>query len=105
LDTSSFTLSFIKDAMLEDVQIVFVIITHCFMQQPSYLLQCTPPIFTFIESLASFDSSFFQMFKCLLGPKSFDNLEGLLAHKQTSLSVTFGGIELIQWPPSPHQLI
>ncbi len=114
--TLSFTSSFIKDAMLEDVQrvsllakmggvqIIFVILIHCFVQRPSYLLQCTPFTFTFIKSLTSFDSSFFQMFGRLLGPKSFDNL-GLLACKQASFSITFGGIELIQRPPSPHQLI
>ncbi len=35
------------------------------------------------------------MFKCLLGPKSFDSLEGPVANKQTFLPITFGGIRLI----------
>ncbi len=62
---SPFGLSFyfIKDAMLEDVrhvdlffkmgvvQVAFKILTHCFMQYPSYILQCTPPSSTFIKSI------------------------------------------------------
>jgi hypothetical protein len=35
------------------------------------------------------------MFGCLLGPRSFDSPEGPLAHKQASLPITFGGIEVI----------
>jgi hypothetical protein len=30
-----------------------------------------------------------------LGPRSFDNLKGFLAHKQASFSITFGGISLL----------
>jgi hypothetical protein len=32
------------------------------------------------------------MFGRLLGPRSFDNPKGLLAHKQASFPITFGGI-------------
>ncbi len=83
LGISSFMSSFIKETMLEDVrhvdllpimgdvQVAFGIITHCFMQWPSYLLWCTPPFSTF----TSFDSSFLQVFD----PWSFDNLKGPLA--------------------------
>ncbi len=78
-----------------DVHITFVILTHCFMQRLSYLLQSTPPFSTFMESLTSFDSSLLQMFRHLLGLKSFDNLEGPLACKQVFLPITFGGIGLI----------
>jgi hypothetical protein len=35
------------------------------------------------------------MFRCLLGPRSFDNLDGPLTHKQTSFLITFGGVRLI----------
>jgi hypothetical protein len=35
------------------------------------------------------------MFGCLLGPRSFDSPKGLLAHKQTSLLITFNGIMFI----------
>jgi hypothetical protein len=35
------------------------------------------------------------MFMHLLGPKSFDNPKGPLAHKQTFLLITFNGIGLI----------
>jgi hypothetical protein len=35
------------------------------------------------------------MFGRLLGPRSFDNLEGPLASKQTSFPITFGSIKLI----------
>ncbi len=53
LGTSSFTSSFINDALrkdvrhanlflkIDDVQVVYGILTHCFMQQPSYILCCT----------------------------------------------------------------
>jgi hypothetical protein len=107
LGISSFTSSFIKNALLEDVRhvdlfvqmgdvhITFVILIHCFMQQPSYLLQSTPPFSTFIESLISFDFSFFQRFEHLLGLESFDNPERPLAHKQVFFPITFGGIGLI----------
>jgi hypothetical protein len=85
LGISSFTSSLIKDVLLEDVrhmdlffktgdvQVAFGISSHCFVQRPSYLLGCTPPIPTFKESIL-FDSSLFQMFGCLLGLGSFDNL-------------------------------
>ncbi len=107
LGTSSFTSSFIKDALLEDVwhvdllpkmgdvQVAFGILTHCFMQWPSYLLRCTPPSSTFIESFTSFDFSFLQLFGHLLGPKSFENLKRPLACKQTFLLKFFGGIGFI----------
>jgi hypothetical protein len=63
LGISSFTSSFIKNVLLEDVrhvdlspkmgdvQVGFGIIIHCFVQQPSYFLQCTFPSSTFIDSL------------------------------------------------------
>jgi hypothetical protein len=60
-----------------------------------YFLQCTLLSSTFIEFLISFHFSFFQIFECLLSPKSFDSLEGPLAHKQTFLLITFGGLEII----------
>ncbi len=94
LSTSSFTSSFIKDAMLEDVRhvdlfpkmgdvkVAFGILTHYFMQQPSHLLQCTPPFSTFMESFTSFDSSLFQMFGCFLVLGSFDNRKGRIVRKQ-----------------------
>ncbi len=56
-------------------------LTHCFMQHPSYFLQCTPPSSIFIEFLISFYSFLPQVFKRLLGPRSFDSPEGFLAHK------------------------
>ncbi len=107
LGTSSFTSSFIKDAMLEnvrhvdfflkmgDVQVAFGIITHCFMQWLSYLLHYTPPSSTFIEPFISFHSSLFQMFGSFLGPRSFDNLEGPLACKQVLFPIFFYGIRLM----------
>ncbi len=78
-----------------DVQMVFGILIRCFVQCPLYILQCTPPYSTFRKSLISFDSSFHKVFRCLLGPGSFDSLEGPLAHKQASFPITFGGIGLI----------
>jgi hypothetical protein len=35
------------------------------------------------------------MFKCFLGPRSFDSLKGLLAYNQTSFPITFGDIGFI----------
>jgi hypothetical protein len=107
LRTSSFTSSFIKNALLEDVrhvdllfkmgdvQVAFGILTHYFVQRPSYLLLCTPPFFTFIEALISFDFSLLQVFRHLLGPRSFDKPKGPLTHKQVYFPITFGGIMLI----------
>ncbi len=65
------------------------------MQRPSYCLRCTLPFTIFIESFISFDSSLHKMFGSLLGPISFDNLEGLLIHKQASFPIIFGGIGFI----------
>jgi hypothetical protein len=74
LGTSFFTSTFIKDAMLKDVQhlnllfrmndvhVAFGIITYYFMQHPLYLLQCTLPFSTFIKSPIFL---FFSSFKCL----------------------------------------
>ncbi len=73
----------------------FGIWTHCFVKWPLYLLWCTLPFSTFIKYFISFDFSLLQMFGCLLGPRSFDSLEGPLASKKTSLPTTFGNIELI----------
>jgi hypothetical protein len=107
LGISSFTLSFIKNVMLEDVwhvnllrimgdaQVTFRIIIHCFVQQPSYVLRYTPSSSTFIESFVSFDSSF-QMLKCFLGQGSFDSLKRLLYHKQTFFLITYNGIRVIR---------
>jgi hypothetical protein len=64
------------------------------VQQPPYFLRCTPPSSTFIEPIL-FNSSFFQMFRHLLGLESFDNLKGSLTCKQTSFLITFGGIKFI----------
>jgi len=64
------------------------------MQHPSYFLWCTPPSSTFIKSFIYF-YSFHKIVGHLLGPRSFDGLEGPLARKQASFSITFGGVELI----------
>jgi len=77
-----------------DVKVKFEILIHCFMQWPSYFLRCTPSSSTFVKTFISFDSSLFQMFGHLLGPGSFDSL-GLLTHKQSSFTITFGGIGFI----------
>ncbi len=78
-----------------DVQVAFGILTHCFVQRPSYLLQCTPPSSIFIESLISFDFSLHKMFGHLLGLRSFNSPERPLAHKQTSLLIILSGVEFI----------
>ncbi len=78
-----------------DVHVVFGILTRCFMQHPSYLLQCTPSFSTFTKFVISFDFSLFQIFGCLLGPRSFDSLEKPLVRKQTSLPIIFNGIKFI----------
>jgi len=79
LGTLTFTSSFIRDALLEDVRhvdlllkmgdvhVAFGILT-CFMQCPLYFLRYTLPSSTFTESLISFDSSFLQLFGCLFNP-------------------------------------
>jgi hypothetical protein len=84
LGTLTFTSSFIKDALVEDVQhvglflrmgdvqVTFGILIR-FVQHPLYLLQCTPPSSTFTKSIISFYSSLLQMFAHLLGPRSFDS--------------------------------
>jgi hypothetical protein len=78
-----------------DVHITFGILTCYFMQHPLYILQCTPSSSTFTEVFISFDSSFLQMFGCLLGPRSFDNPKGPLTHKQVSFPITFNGVKLL----------
>ncbi len=107
LNISSFKSSFIKNTLLKDVkhidlfptlsdvQVIFGILIHCYMQWPSYQLCCTPPFFTFIDSLVFFHFFLLQVFGHLLGPRSFDNLERSLAHKQASLPITLGGIGFI----------
>jgi hypothetical protein len=92
LGTSSFKSSLIKNTLLKDVrhvdllprlgdvQITFGILTHCYAQQSSYLLHCTPPSPIFINSFVFFYSSLFQVFGCLLGPRCFDSPKGFLAH-------------------------
>jgi hypothetical protein len=65
------------------------------MQQPLYLLRYTPPSPTFIETPISFDLSLLQVFRCLLGPRTFDSLERPLACKQASLPIILGGISFI----------
>ncbi len=107
MGTSSLTSSFIKDTLLKDVwhldlllklgdvKVTFKILIHYFVQWPSYLLCCTSPFSTFINSLISFYSSLLQMFGCLLGPWSFDSPKGPLTHKHAFLPIIFNGIEFI----------
>ncbi len=107
LGISSFKSSFIKNTLLEDVRhvdlffrlgdvhVTFGILTHCYAQQPSYQFCFTPPSLTFIDSLISFDSSLFQMFRHLLGLRSFDSLEGPIFHKQAFLLIILASIGLI----------
>ncbi len=107
LGTLTFTSSFIKYALLEDVrhvdlllkmgdvQMAFGILTHCFVQHPLYFLWCTPPSSIFTKSHISFDSYLFQMFGHLLSLRSFDNPKRFFVHKQASLPITFNGIGLI----------
>jgi hypothetical protein len=107
LGTSTLTSSFIKDALLKDVQhvdllprmgdvqVAFGILTHYFVQRPSYPLRCILPSSTYIESIISFDFSFLQNFGHLLGPRSFDSPKGPLVCKQVSFLIIFGGIKLL----------
>lgn len=76
-----------------DVQIAFKILTHCFMQQPSYILLYILPSSTFIESFIYFHYSSFQMFGHLLGLDSFDSPKGFLVCEQVFFPITFNGIE------------
>ncbi len=107
LGTPSFKSFFIQDTLLKnvrhvdllpilgDVQVAFGILIHWYVQHPSYLLRCTSPSPTFINSIISFDFSSFQVFGRLLGPRFFNNLERPLAYKQTSFPIIIGGINLI----------
>jgi len=87
--------------IMGDVQVVFGILIHWFMQQPLYLLWCTLDFSTFIDFLASFDSSVLQVFGCLLGLGSFDSASPwrLLTRKHVFLLIAFNGIRFIQTPP------
>jgi hypothetical protein len=78
-----------------EVYVTFGILIRYFVQWSSYLLQCTPPSSTFIESFISFVCSFLQVFGRLLGLGSFDSPEGPLACKQAFLPINFNGIGLI----------
>jgi hypothetical protein len=78
-----------------DVHMGFEILIHYFMQCPSYLLKCTPPSSTFIESVIFLYFSLHKMFGCIFGLRSFDIPKGPLAHKQTSLPIIFNGVKLI----------
>ncbi len=101
------TSSFIKNALLKntrhvdlllkmgDVHVAFGILICCFVQHPLYFLQCTSPSFTFTKSFISFDFSIFQVFGCLLGLRSFDSLERLLARKQAFFLIIFRGVGFI----------
>ncbi len=80
---------------LNDVQIAFGILIHCYAQHPLYLLCCTPLIPTLIKSFVYFDYSFLQMFGSLMGLWSFDSPERFLGHKQAFLPITLGGIRFI----------
>jgi len=74
LSTITFTSSFIKKALHEDVRhvdllfrmgdvhVAFGILIYYFVQDPSYFLQCTPPSSTFIKSFISFGFSLHKMF-------------------------------------------
>jgi hypothetical protein len=73
----------------------FGILIHCFVQRPLYFLQCTLPSFTFIKSFISFNSSLHKMFRCLLGPRSFNSPKRPLVHKQASFPITFNGVMFI----------
>lgn len=77
------------------VQVAFGILTHCFVQWPLHILCFLPPSSTFIESLPSFDSFFYQMFRCILGLRSFNDLNEPLNHKQASLLLTDKRIGLV----------
>jgi len=104
LGISTFTSFLIKDARLQDVwhvtlllkmgdaQLIFGSLICCFMQCPLNFLWWTPPFSTFIESFISFDSFAFQLFWRFLGPRSFDSPKRPLACKQTAFPITFGGV-------------
>jgi len=50
---------------------------------------------TSIKSLISLKSSLHKVFGPLLGPRSFDNIERPLAHKQASFPIIFKGVGFI----------
>jgi hypothetical protein len=66
---------------MDDVQVVFGILTHCFVQWASYILCCIFFSSTLIDSFAFFDFSLFQVFGHLLGLRSFDSPKGTLTYK------------------------
>jgi hypothetical protein len=68
---------------------------HYFVQRPLYVLWCTSPSFTFIESFIFFDFFFLQVFGHLLGPRSSNSLIGPLIRKQIYLPIAFNGIGFI----------
>ncbi len=88
MDILIFISSFIKNVLLEDVHHVdlffkmgdvkVTFVTCCFVQHPSYLLRCIPPFSIFTKSFIFLNSSPLQMYKCFLGPRSFNSLKGPL---------------------------
>ncbi len=97
-----FTSSFIKGALQQNARHVNIFFIMGLWNSNS-LFHATHILFfmmhTFIFHLHrvfySFKFFFHKMFGCLLGPRSLDSLEGLLARQQASLPITLSGVGFI----------
>jgi hypothetical protein len=99
--------SFIENSLMEDfkhvdllpkmgeIQIIFGILTHLFLQCPSYFLWYNFPTFKFKNLFTSFDLSLFRIFEHIINPRFFYGFEGKLTHHQSSFPISLRGISFI----------
>jgi hypothetical protein len=70
------------------------ILFSCVSCQPSYLIWTVPPSSFFMFLLAGFDSRIMQVCGDIMGPESWESLQGLLVRCQARLLTSFNGIGL-----------
>ncbi|KAL2608814.1 hypothetical protein R1flu_027387 [Riccia fluitans] len=91
IGSDSFQASFVRDALevdvstvhqlplLEDPQIAFGLLSHCYVQRPCYFLRTTPPSWALMSTYAWFDDTLLHIVDTLMGSGSFSTPKGLLA--------------------------
>jgi len=99
--------SFIENSLLEDlkhvdllpkigeIQIIFGILAHLFLQCPSYFLWYIFPILKFKNLFTSFDLSLFRIFEHIINPRFFYGFEGKLTYHQSSFPISLRSISFI----------
>jgi hypothetical protein len=80
---------------LQNAQVALGILSSCVTIRPSYFIWIIPLSSSFLSILTSFDKRIMQICGDIMGPRSWEFIQGSLMGHQAQLPISFGGISFL----------